>query len=137
MDKRKFVFHVEDAVEKTTHGESAIFRILLDEKSCGAKNFSLLVNTMKAGLNCNATGLGHKHDVEHCLFGLSGTGGISIGGEIYKVEPMPIRLAQVRLLLQNFHVFVRVHKNRCRTTNPLGRQSSIHCQNPPLARIAG
>ena len=87
MDKKKFVFHVKDAVEKTTHGGSAIFRILLDEESCGAKNFSLLVNTMKAGLNGKATGLGHKHDVEHCLYGLSGTGGISIDEEIHKVEP--------------------------------------------------
>ena len=50
---------------------------------------------------------------------------------------MPIRLAQVGLLLRNFHVFVRVHKNPCKSTNPLGRQSSTHCQNPTLARIAG
>jgi quercetin dioxygenase-like cupin family protein len=42
---------------------------------------------MKAGLNCDAKGLGHKHDVEHCIYGLSGTGGISIDGEVYKVEP--------------------------------------------------
>ena len=87
MEKKKCVFTMKDAVEKVTHGGSAIFRILLDEESCGVKNFSLLVNTMKAGLNCNQTGLGHKHDVEHCLYGLSGTGGISIDGEVYKVEP--------------------------------------------------
>ena len=87
MEKKKYAFAMKEAVEKTTHGGSVIFRILLDEESCGAKNFSLLVNTMKAGLNCDTTGLGHKHDVEHCIYGLSGTGGIAIDGEIFKVEP--------------------------------------------------
>ena len=87
MGTEKYIFPMKDASEKTTHGGAAIFRILIDEESCGAKNFSLLVNTMKAGLNCNMTGLGHKHDVEHCIYGISGTGGISIDGEVYKVEP--------------------------------------------------
>ena len=53
------------------------------------------------------------------------------------VYSMPIRLAQAHLFLRNFYGFIRVHKNPRRSTNPLGRQSSIRCQNPPLARIAG
>ena len=81
------IFPVGNAVEKPTHGGAAIFRILLNEDNCGAKNFSLLVNTMKAGLNCNITDLGHKHEVEHCIFGLSGSGGIFIDGEKYQLEP--------------------------------------------------
>ncbi|MCJ7830651.1 MAG: hypothetical protein MUP74_04605, partial [Desulfobacterales bacterium] len=65
MADQKYVFPLEEAEEKTTHGGSVTFRILLDEAKCGAKNFSFLVNTMKAGLNCNVTGTGHKHDEEH------------------------------------------------------------------------
>ncbi|MBW1673479.1 MAG: cupin domain-containing protein [Deltaproteobacteria bacterium] len=87
MEEKKYVFPMWDAKEKATHGGAAICRILIDEESCGAKNFSFLVNTMKAGLNCNVTGLGHKHDEEHCLYGLSGIGGISIDGKEYKIEP--------------------------------------------------
>ncbi|MBT8372555.1 MAG: hypothetical protein KJO34_16435, partial [Deltaproteobacteria bacterium] len=79
----KYIFKMEDARAKETHGGAALFRILLDEESCGAKNFSFLVNTMKAGLNCDVTGLGHQHDVEHCLYGLTGNGGISIEGQRY------------------------------------------------------
>lgn len=82
-----YVIHVKDAKEKLAHGGSVMAKILIDEESCGAKNFSFLVNTMEAGLNCNQTGKGHTHDVEHCLFGLSGKGGISIEGKRHKVEP--------------------------------------------------
>ena len=66
-----------------------------------------------------------------------------IGGQMgwlashFDLHFMPIRLAQVRLFLRNFYGFIRVHKNPRRSTNPLERQFSIHCQNPPLARIAG
>jgi len=42
---------------------------------------------MKADLNCNVTGLWHKHDEEHCLYGLSGTAGISLDSKEYKIEP--------------------------------------------------
>ena len=87
MEKKKYVFPLEEANEKITHGGSAIFRILLDEPSCGAKNFSLLVNTMKAGMNCNVTGTGHSHEEEHCMYTLSGKGGILIDGEKFKLEP--------------------------------------------------
>ena len=84
---KKLVFSIKDVKEKIAHGGSAIVRVLIDEERCGARNFSFLVNTMKAGLNCNITGLGHKHDVEHCLFGLSGTGGIFIDGQRYQIKP--------------------------------------------------
>ena len=87
MAKKRFVFPMKEAEGKITHGGAAVFRVLLDEQSCGAKNFSFLVNTMKAGLNCNMTGSGHSHKEEHCLYTLSGKGGISIDGEKYNLEP--------------------------------------------------
>ncbi|RJQ54750.1 MAG: cupin domain-containing protein [Desulfobacteraceae bacterium] len=87
MPARKFVHRLKEAEAKPTHGGAALFRILLDESNCGAKNFSFLVNTMKAGLNCNMTGTGHSHREEHCMFTLSGKGGIIIDGEKFDLEP--------------------------------------------------
>jgi quercetin dioxygenase-like cupin family protein len=87
VDTRKYVFDLEDAKEKTAFGGAGLFRIILDEESCGAKNFSVLVNTMKAGLNCNTTGEGHSHREEHFMYGLAGTGGVSIEGEKYPLRP--------------------------------------------------
>lgn len=86
MSAGTYVAKVSEVQGKTAHGGSATVRIMIDEASCGAKNFSLLANTMKAGLNCNTTGLGHSHAVEHCLFGLSGKGGIVVEGVRHAVE---------------------------------------------------
>jgi len=60
-----------------------VFRILVDNESCGAKNFSLLVNTM----NARAKGSEHEHDVEHCLYFLSGRGTAYIAEKSFKIEP--------------------------------------------------
>jgi mannose-6-phosphate isomerase-like protein (cupin superfamily) len=87
MSGKNLVFKVGEVKEKIAHGGSAIVRILINEETCGAKNFAFLVNTMKAGLNCNQTGTGHSHKEEHCMFGLSGSGGISVAGVKYQVEP--------------------------------------------------
>ena len=87
MPGKNLVFKVDEIKGKVAHGGSAVVRILIDEVNCGAKNFSLLVNTMKAGLNCNQTGTGHNHEEEHCMFGLTGSGGISIDGVKYSVKP--------------------------------------------------
>jgi len=87
MADRKLVTKVDEVKGKIAHGGSATVRILIDEERCGAKNFSFLVNTMKAGLNCNVTGTGHSHTEEHCMFGLSGSGGISVDGVKYDVQP--------------------------------------------------
>lgn len=86
MSEKQLVFKVSEVKGKIAHGGAATVRILIDEVSCGAKNFSFLVNTMTAGLNCNVTGTGHSHEEEHCMFGLSGSGGISIDGVRYVVE---------------------------------------------------
>jgi mannose-6-phosphate isomerase-like protein (cupin superfamily) len=56
----------------------------LKDAVTGAKHFSLLVNTMKAGIK----GGEHKHtDNEHCWYILSGTGTMYIEGQSYRIEP--------------------------------------------------
>ena len=87
MPNKQLVFKVDEVKGKIAHGGAATVRILIDEINCGAKYFSLLVNTMTAGLNCNVTGAGHSHKEEHCMFGLSGSGGISVDGVKYGVGP--------------------------------------------------
>jgi mannose-6-phosphate isomerase-like protein (cupin superfamily) len=87
MSKDQFYFPLDKVQEKAVHGGTVKAKIVLSEESCGVKNFSFLVNTMKAGLNCNVTGLGHSHEEEHCMFVLSGTGGISINDVRYEVKP--------------------------------------------------
>ncbi|MDO9230654.1 MAG: cupin domain-containing protein [Syntrophales bacterium] len=87
MPDKQLVFKVDEVKGKIAHGGAATVRILINDISCGAKNFSLLVNTMTAGLNYNVTGAGHSHKEEHCMFGLSGSGGISVDGVKYDVGP--------------------------------------------------
>ena len=86
MPNKQLVFKVDEVKGKIAHGGAATVRILIDDIRCGAKNFSLLVNTMTAGLNCNVTGAGHSHKEEHCMFGLSGSGGVFVDGVRYSVE---------------------------------------------------
>ena len=86
MSNQQFYFPLDKVKEKVVHGGTVKAKIVLDEESCGVKNFSFLVNTMKAGLNCNVTGLGHSHEEEHCMFVLSGTGGISINDVRYELK---------------------------------------------------
>jgi mannose-6-phosphate isomerase-like protein (cupin superfamily) len=83
MTKKKYVVPLKEAITGVLHGRAGTFRILIDEETSGAKNFSLLVNTMNAG----KVGDEHKHDVEHCWYVLSGKGTMIIGGETFPVEP--------------------------------------------------
>ena len=62
--EKKFVVALKDAVTGVLHGGVGTFRLLIDEETSGAKNFSLLVNTMNAGVKSEE----HKHDVEHCFY---------------------------------------------------------------------
>lgn len=83
MEKR-YVVPLKDAVTGVLHGRAGTFRVLIDEESSGAKHFSLLVNTMKAGMQ----GSEHKHeDNEHCWYILSGTGTMYIEGKPAKIGP--------------------------------------------------
>ena len=83
MDK-KYVVHLKDGVTGSLPRKAGTFNVLIDEESSGAKQFSLLINTMKAGIK----GPEHKHeDNEHCWYILSGTGTIHLEGKSYDVGP--------------------------------------------------
>jgi mannose-6-phosphate isomerase-like protein (cupin superfamily) len=81
--EKKYVVPLKEAISGVLHGGVGTFRILIDEQSSGAKNFSLLVNTTQAG----AKGAEHTHDVEHCWYILSGKGTMYIDGKAYRIEP--------------------------------------------------
>ncbi len=80
---KKYIVPLKEAITGTLHGGKGIYRILIDEETAGAKHFSLLVNTSKAGTE----GAAHKHDVEHCWYILSGKGSMRMGDKTYKIEP--------------------------------------------------
>ena len=81
--EKKYVVSLKDAVTGVLHGRAGTFRVLIDEESSGAKHFSLLVNTMTAGVK----GAEHNHEVEHCWYILSGTGTMYIEGKALALEP--------------------------------------------------
>jgi quercetin dioxygenase-like cupin family protein len=83
MDDKKMLVTENDVTKGVLHGNAGTFRIYIDGPTCGAKNFSLLQNTIKAG----ATGSSHKHDEEHCFYVLSGTGTMNIDGKSYEMRP--------------------------------------------------
>jgi mannose-6-phosphate isomerase-like protein (cupin superfamily) len=80
---RKYVVPLKEAITGVLHGRAGTFRILIDEETSGAKHFSLLVNTMNAGV----VGAEHKHDVEHCWYILSGKGTMTMDGKSFPIEP--------------------------------------------------
>ena len=45
--EKKYIVPLKEAVTGVLHGGVGTFRILIDEQSSGAKNFSLLVNTSR------------------------------------------------------------------------------------------
>jgi mannose-6-phosphate isomerase-like protein (cupin superfamily) len=81
--EKKYVVPLEEAITGVLHGGIGTFRILIDEETSGAKHFSLLVNTSRAG----AKGSEHTHDVEHCWYILSGKGTMYLDGKSYHIEP--------------------------------------------------
>ncbi len=81
--EKKYVVALKDGMEGYLPRKTGIFRALIDEESSGAKHFSLMVNTMFAGID----GVEHKHDVEHCWYILSGTGTMYIGKETFDIGP--------------------------------------------------
>lgn len=80
---KKYIVHLKEAITGVLHGGVGTFRILIDEPTSGAKNFSFLVNTTRAGAN----GSEHTHDVEHCWYILSGKGTMYLDGKSYRIEP--------------------------------------------------
>lgn len=90
MGERRLAVHVDEALRGSGHGGKVDVRVLINEDTVGAKSFSLLVNTVKAAESCAAEGeqaLGHKHEIEHGLFCLSGCGSMVISGVRYPLKP--------------------------------------------------
>jgi len=82
--EKKYVVPLKDAVTGVLHGKAGTFRVLIDEETSGAKQFSLLINTMNAGVK----GAEHKHENnEHCWYILSGRGTMYIEGQSYEIGP--------------------------------------------------
>lgn len=82
--KGRYVVPLSKADTGVLYGQAGTYRILIDQKTVGAKNYSMLVNTINAGVR----GRAHKHDVnEHCWYILSGTGTVFIEGEAHRVGP--------------------------------------------------
>jgi mannose-6-phosphate isomerase-like protein (cupin superfamily) len=80
----KYIVPLKDAHTGVLHDRTGTYRILIDEETVGARNYSLLINTMVAGVK----GEEHKHtENEHCWYILSGTGTIYIEGEAYRMAP--------------------------------------------------
>ena len=48
--EKKYVVPLKDAVTGVLHGNAGTYRVLIDEEASGAKQFSLLINTMNAGV---------------------------------------------------------------------------------------
>jgi len=81
--QKKLIVPLKDAITGELHGGAGTFRVLIDEETSGAKHFSLLVNTSRAG----AKGAAHTHEVEHCWYILSGTGTMYIEGQASRIGP--------------------------------------------------
>jgi mannose-6-phosphate isomerase-like protein (cupin superfamily) len=89
MEHKKLAVHVDEALRGVGHGGKVDVRVLINEDTVGARSFSLLVNTVKAGDSCAAgeEANGHKHEIEHGLYCLSGRGSMVIGGARYPLRP--------------------------------------------------
>lgn len=82
--EKKFIVRLKDAITGVLHGSGGTFRVLIDEQISGAKNFSLLVNTLNKGTKSTE----HKHhNVEHGWYILSGKGTIYLEGKATKIGP--------------------------------------------------
>ncbi len=85
---RRLAVAPEEAIKGTAHGGRVEVRILINEDTVGARSFSLLVNSIKAGGTCLQEGTqGHKHAVEHGVYCLSGRGTVFVSGRPYPLRP--------------------------------------------------
>jgi mannose-6-phosphate isomerase-like protein (cupin superfamily) len=89
VETRRLAVGIDEALRGSGHGGKVDVRVLINEDTVGAKSFSLLVNTVKAGddcLNAQEGALGHKHGIEHGMYCLSGRGAMVISGVKYNVK---------------------------------------------------
>ena len=74
---KKFVVPLQEAVTGPLHVNWGISRRLIDDDACGARHFSMYVNTLKAGLKTEDI----RHDTEQGWYILSGSGKIHMEGK--------------------------------------------------------
>lgn len=85
---QKLAFTMDDAIKGVAHHGKVEVNILINEDTCGAKSFSLLVNKIKPADTCQQEGTkGHSHEIEHGVYCLSGVGSITIGEDTYPLLP--------------------------------------------------
>ncbi len=80
---KRYIVPLREAITGPLHGGIGTYRILVDRETSGARHFSLLVNTSRAG----ARGKEHKHEVEHCWYILSGTATVTQAGRACRIGP--------------------------------------------------
>jgi mannose-6-phosphate isomerase-like protein (cupin superfamily) len=85
MSQRKSVVTIKEAASGPlpVPGGGGTYRILIDEPTCGARSFSLLVNEMGPG----RAGRPHAHAAEHGFYIMSGRGTVTLGDEVHAVGP--------------------------------------------------
>ncbi len=90
--EKKLLVHLKDALSGPMQGGRGTFRILVDEDTCGARNLSLLMNTLRGGTKTGA----HFHEEESCFYILSGRGTVYIENESFEVVPQAALLIPAR-----------------------------------------
>lgn len=80
--EKKFVVRPEDAIKGTMQGGKGTFRIVIDEQTCGAHHFSLLINTLQRGTRTGS----HQHEEESCLYILSGGCTVTLEDKSFRME---------------------------------------------------
>ena len=83
MAEKTYMITENEAVSGVLAGGTGTFRIFIDGLTCGAKNVSLLQNTMNAG----NVGIVHDHETEHCMYVLSGKGTFNVDGQSLPMVP--------------------------------------------------
>lgn len=80
MDE-KFVVHLNDAITGSMQGGKGTFHLFIDEETCGAKQFSFLMNTLQRGTITAS----HRHEEESCIYILSGRCRVSIENKSFEL----------------------------------------------------
>ncbi len=92
--EKKLAVHLTEAVTGAMQGGKGTFRIFIDRQTCGARQLSLLMNSLQGGTQTAA----HQHDEESCFFILSGRGTISVGNQSFEAGPQTAVFVPARVM---------------------------------------
>jgi mannose-6-phosphate isomerase-like protein (cupin superfamily) len=81
--EKKLAVHLAEAETGSMQGGRGTFRIFIDREKCGARQLSLLMNSLRGGTVTAA----HQHEEESCFYILSGRGTISVGDRSFEAGP--------------------------------------------------